>query len=319
MKWKDISGKTDFGQQDTKARRVLNTSKKPAGICAEDIERGVSLEIMKALPVPVYFYGTQITIHGDVPGVVLERVGGYKAIIRNANGSIGVRYTAIDAEKKRIVARTCRVSKCKMSYTQSSTGSELHKGFHGEKAQADALALKASIPDVFIGSAYFARDPYGRLYVVSTFAAIPEENLWAFIAWLSDGTVQDAATLDALETEAKRKSDADYEARMREYAIERAQREEKEAAMLAPLRKAIIAASLAHYAGVSYSGLVLVAPFVNYHSERLFRYKIYKKHGRGMKISTVCTKALVPRSALDGVKTKGYIGTAGTVKGWIAA
>jgi len=90
---------------DTKARRVLNTApNKSAGISIEQIIEGVTIETLEALAVPVYQYGGQITIHGLFPDLPANlRVGGYKSVFKNKNQSLGVKYGAIDSEKKRLL------------------------------------------------------------------------------------------------------------------------------------------------------------------------------------------------------------------------
>ena len=71
---------------DSKARRVLNTAPdKIADITLSEIESGVTIERLEALTVPVYQYGTQITIHGTFKDMPTDRVLGYKALFLNQN------------------------------------------------------------------------------------------------------------------------------------------------------------------------------------------------------------------------------------------
>jgi hypothetical protein len=95
-----LESNTEFIQYDDKARRRLNVSTKPAGISGEEIQKGVTSEQLLAIKVPVFFYKTQITIHGKLPDVGDGQVLTYKCLIKNQNGSVGVRYIAIDGEKK---------------------------------------------------------------------------------------------------------------------------------------------------------------------------------------------------------------------------
>ena len=70
----------------------------------DQIEKGCSieqLETMMANKFDVFKYKTQITIHGVFPELSTRRVGGYVNLTQNQNKSVGVRYTAIDYEKKR--------------------------------------------------------------------------------------------------------------------------------------------------------------------------------------------------------------------------
>lgn len=65
---------------------------------------GITSEMLNELDVPVFKYLTQITIHGDwedfMDGL---SIGGYKWLFTNKNGSLGVKYNAIDYDKKKRV------------------------------------------------------------------------------------------------------------------------------------------------------------------------------------------------------------------------
>lgn len=54
--------------------------------------------------VPVFTYKTCITIHGNLPEISISRIGGYKNVIQNKNGSLEIRYSAIDHEQKKTIA-----------------------------------------------------------------------------------------------------------------------------------------------------------------------------------------------------------------------
>ena len=86
-------------------RHVLNLKSTPV---PEDllrkIEAGCPLEALEeataTLGLPICKYATQITIHGLFPETHTRRIGGYVNLIRNQNQSIGVRWNAVDYEKK---------------------------------------------------------------------------------------------------------------------------------------------------------------------------------------------------------------------------
>ena len=70
----------------------------------DKIEDGCSLETLEEIAkgFPICRYSTQITIHGRFPEISKRRVGGvYVNLVRNKNGSVGVKWNAIDAEKRR--------------------------------------------------------------------------------------------------------------------------------------------------------------------------------------------------------------------------
>jgi hypothetical protein len=66
------------------------------------IEGGITIEELESMScngLPILTYKTQVTIHGVFPELDM-RVGGYKNVFTNGNGSLGVKYSAIDYSKK---------------------------------------------------------------------------------------------------------------------------------------------------------------------------------------------------------------------------
>lgn len=63
--------------------------------------KGVTLEQLETLGVPVFKYRTQITIHGLFPTLHYNYLTGYKSIFQNKNLSIGVKWDAVDYSKKK--------------------------------------------------------------------------------------------------------------------------------------------------------------------------------------------------------------------------
>lgn len=86
-------------------RKKLNRSDKQISEDTINVVRneGITSEMLKELDVPVFKYLTQITIHGDWEGLERNIIGGYKWLFTNKNGSLGVKYNAIDFEKKKRV------------------------------------------------------------------------------------------------------------------------------------------------------------------------------------------------------------------------
>jgi hypothetical protein len=200
-------------RKDEKARRVSNVAPRTlANITADTIENGVTLEALEALNVPVLRYATQVTIHGKLPEFSeYARPGGYKSIVRNGNGSIGVRYCAIDAEKKALMVRACRVAG-KWSAEITLQGLQISQGFRvrdetaREQKKAETIAALRSLPtELFFGQAFAYTMPYGAGYGAAAYiGAIPLENLWLLIENLTG--CQDIASVEFLESleEAKR-------------------------------------------------------------------------------------------------------------------
>ena len=223
-------------RRDDKARRVSNVAPDTiANIDAETLEKGVTLESLENLNVPVLRYSTQVTVHGKLPSFnPSARPGGYKAIFQNQNGSIGVRYSAIDACKKALLVRASKVAKNGWVTVSNSTGFEIQKSFYvhdedNRAAQKAAVlaALKAIPVSRFYGSAYAFTLMYGAGYGVGAdIGAIPVNEVWPLIndIWGISSEAELVAREEAKAKEEEAKH-AEWEA---QYAKERA---EKKAAL----------------------------------------------------------------------------------------
>ncbi len=230
-------------RKDSKARRVSNVAPDSmANVNAEQLEAGMTLEALESLSVPVFAYGTQLTIHGKLPAFnPAARQGGYKAVFLNGNGSVGVRYAAIDSEKKILIERAARVSETKWQAARNSTGFSIGRTFYvhdeteREKAKQDTLATLRAIPvSRFYGSAYAISLAYGAGYMAcADIGAIPANEVWPLISELFGVT-------DLTDLEAREKVKQDVEqARRDQWEIERqAAQKERQA------RVATIAANL---------------------------------------------------------------------------
>jgi len=234
-------------RKDDKARRVSNVAPETvANISAETLERGVTLEALEALNVPVFRYGGQVTIHGKLPDFnPLARPGGHKAIFRNGNGSIGVRYGAIDAEKKKLIARATRHGG-EWHSNITSQGLQVDRLFYVKeetqraKAKLDTLeALKALPVHLFFGDAFAFTLAYGMGYGAgANIGAISANDLWPLIAAITG--IHDLVTLEAKEKAANEAEEAKREACRKEYEAEEekklAERKAEIAAMMPTLR-----------------------------------------------------------------------------------
>lgn len=203
------------GRVDEKSRRRVNSSSKVANITASAIEGGVDIESLEKINVPVFRYGTQITIHGKLPDLNSRTVLGYKSLIKNQNGSIGVRYVAIDGKKKQRIMSAYNLSKtAKMTAIKNSTGLTLQQCFGAltKETLLEARALINDIPDCFVGSKRICRDAWGRVFVVVDFGSIYWKDLFTFIDWLTSGEIRSDNDLSALkekrEKEGGRKSES---------------------------------------------------------------------------------------------------------------
>ena len=86
------------------SKHKLNTCNKVVSQeLLDKIEDGCSLEILEevAKGFDIFKYRTQITIHGLFPELSTRCIGRYVNIVQNKNKSVGIKYSAIDHEKKK--------------------------------------------------------------------------------------------------------------------------------------------------------------------------------------------------------------------------
>ena len=204
MKFSEVFEKSGINH-DTKARRVLNTSDACANITAAEIENGVSLERLDQIGVPVYRYATQLTIHGKLPDFDVDaRPAGFKSVFRNSNGTVGVRYVAIDAKKKELLVEANRYGHRLWTTRISSMGLDLYRSFTEKSACIEAFK---SLPhDLFYGSISAGASPYGGYFIFAQIGAIPADNMWKVIHNITG--VLSQADLDARLDEEKSRLEA---------------------------------------------------------------------------------------------------------------
>ena len=192
---------------DDKARRVLNTSNAVAGISAEEIEAGVTLERLESIGVPVYRYTTQITVHGRLPDFSeAARPAGYKAVFQNGNGTIGVRYVAIDATKKARMIEACSYGAKGWHTHLTSEGLTVAQHF---TTKDECLAAYRAFPkDLICGGVTAGAGVYGGFWVLAYVGAIPEANLWPLISQLWGITTAEQLAELKLAREVANASDA---------------------------------------------------------------------------------------------------------------
>lgn len=154
---------------------------------------GVTSENLAELKVPVFMYNTQITIHGIFNGLNNNGViGVYKYLILNKNKSLGVKYNAIDYEKKKRIYSILHKLVPNSSVKHSSTEFYFFiqkRVFDITEARKIALELieqKKNIDtNLFYGAMYVNIYSYmGAYYVVSDLVirAILEKNILPLIS-----------------------------------------------------------------------------------------------------------------------------------------
>lgn len=203
--------------KDFLAKRKLNTApnQKP-NIFLSGIEQdGISLEQLDILNVPVYRYATQITIHGVWPETNGHCLG-YKQIIKNQNNSIGIRYNAIDGQKKKHLLDLCRYSKFNSWHNSTENSFSLSfKSIHKMRALKVFKHLK-QYETLFVGGVTAFYDQYltGRYYIVIDLNAIPESNMKVFEKKILKVTDKKIALIN--ERKAKEQAQKDIENNIRD-------------------------------------------------------------------------------------------------------
>ena len=227
---KEVLEKKDM-VRDVKARRVANAAPgMVCGITAEEIEKnGVTIEKLESLSVPVFQYGGQVTIHGVFPDTVGNmKVAGYRSVFKNGNGSLGVRYAAIDAAKKTRLSRLSLFKAKDGFYVGTdSRGCHASKVFHQKQ---EALDCYRSIPDLYIGTKQVGVDMFGRFHVILDIGAVYEKDFAALAETLLKKSV---AELEKAEREEEDRRKQERERWDKEAEIARANRKILEAELLA--------------------------------------------------------------------------------------
>lgn len=183
----------ELDKSDTVARRRLNTSKKLANITAADINKGVTCETLQGLNVPAYFYSTQCTLHGKLPDLRSSKdsVWGYKWLVRNNNGTIGIKYIAVDAEKKDLIRDALwRVKDHAFSAYVNSQGFYVYAASHEKEKIAKLYAETRSTLEGLGGFRIrvFHNPMYGIYYLDIRVDTIPQRNFDAVLNYFKSKT-----------------------------------------------------------------------------------------------------------------------------------
>lgn len=118
--------------------------------------------------VPIFIYKTCVTIHGVLPKIETTRIGGYKNVTQNKNGSLEIRYSAIDYQYKKQTAYYLNMVNGWHSNENSTSGIYFIKSFRTTnkqeaiekynefKAHADAIDVNGLFAKIFVtGQNYF--------------------------------------------------------------------------------------------------------------------------------------------------------------------
>ncbi len=175
------------------------------------------LDALVARKAKIFKYQTQITIHADFPREVGDRVNDYAFLTNNKNGSVGVRYGAIDEAKRQRLARFLDYEGFRYCRNSTQHVFNLWRRFNGRSKAVGYLGeLKTRYDyDALRGLIYGRIDIYGQeahgFYYVAlaiTVNAIPEANIPEFLRLMRCKPEEEITAIEEakeLEREASRR------------------------------------------------------------------------------------------------------------------
>ena len=214
-------------------KHKLNTTNKeiPASVL-DTINKGITIEQLEELSdkgFDIYKYNTQITLHGICKDLTNETVNFYKSLILNKNQSIGIKWVAVDNEKKCLICGKLKY----FGWQTVSNSNDLYPTMmmrfsKSEDAIAKCNEYKAIAERVdanlFFGSyQIYVGEWMGMYYAVFDLFVngIKEENVNTLIEQVTGKSI---AEVDAFIKEADAKREAEYKEWGRKYDLEREQR-----------------------------------------------------------------------------------------------
>lgn len=214
---------------DSKHINNLSTKKVPQKLL-DAVENGCSYETLLELAkgYPICRYQTQITVHGIFNDLETRRVGVYVNLCKNKNKSLGIRWSAIDYNKKNELFTTIRTVDRAWHIVKNSQQFYLVQMVFAKdkddyaRTLADFKRKAASIDtSLFTGSvsAYGMLDVFGRVYVVLKVIVncFPIQNMQKITENI---TGKDAAFISsalATEKEERMKREKEHEKEMQAY------------------------------------------------------------------------------------------------------
>lgn len=182
---------TKSGAIDT--RKVLNRSQvNLTNEILDKIEEGITIEQLEEMNLPIFMYNTQITIHGIFPELSWKSgySYGYKHIFQNKNMSIGIKYGAIDEQKRQFLKSRLRHLGFNYHKTSSEEVFYMQKRIENDEQKNEILNKWKPIFDkvnekLFYGkkNIYLGKDLYGRVFAMFEIVvnAMYEKNIQTFL------------------------------------------------------------------------------------------------------------------------------------------
>ena len=177
-----------FKSNFDKKNKLNRLDKKVNQTVLDEIETGLTIEKLEDITkdLPVFKYLTQITIHGLFPELQNHRISGYKNLFQNKNQSIGVRWSAIDENKRRELNQTLKFTKFFYKRNSNEHVFRWQKIIMDEKSFKETLSeMKKMLSEIdtslFYGSKriYAASGMFGLKFLVLDFSvdAIYQKNV----------------------------------------------------------------------------------------------------------------------------------------------
>ena len=214
---------------DSKHIKNLSKKKVPQQLL-EAVENGCSYETLLQLAkgYPICRYQTQITVHGIFNDLETRRVGVYVNLCKNKNQSLGIRWSAIDYNKKdelftkiRTVDRAWHIVKNSQQFYLEQMVCVKDQDEYNRTLAVFKQKAASIDTSLFTGSvsAYGMLDVFGRVYVVLKVIVncFPIQNMQKITENI---TGKDAAFISsalATEKEERMKREKEYEDEMQAY------------------------------------------------------------------------------------------------------
>jgi hypothetical protein len=133
------------GNFDT-PKKLNRSAKSVPSEFIEAVEAGeVKSEMIKQIEkaFPIFTYQSCLTIHGNLPQIERTRIGGYKNVIQNKNGSLEIRWSAIDHQSKKTISHCLRYAEKWNARETSTHGIYFEKTEKAETREEAIEKLKA--------------------------------------------------------------------------------------------------------------------------------------------------------------------------------
>lgn len=222
-------------------KHKLNTSPKELPLkIIENINKGITLEQLNELLAKgydIYKYSTQITIHGTCNDLTDNNVFLYNSLTLNKNKSLGVKWIAVDTEKKNEICTKLEY----FGWTTNHTSLKFHPSLikcsdNVSDAKKQCNDLKTIIDNIgenmFYGSYnIYIGEIFGRYYsVLDLFInGIKKENVTPLIEKIIGMDIDTInSKIESIEAEKKRKSNEFHEL----YLKEQKEKEENEKTLI---------------------------------------------------------------------------------------